>query len=185
MMLQQQFALLSPLLAIFILLAVLILYVHYSTDKLYRIKLLMGPARLLACAGAFPFVGVKLGYGWPTALPQSFEYVAHKAIVVGHEKRWVDVLLVSRKPLKGEPRLHRIPWSPQIEDVLEKAQSMKEGKEGGDIVMNGTGAAPRFGDSYSDYVPERVLPRQQNPKDGEPSRRAPSPLLTKAGGLSV
>ena len=163
-MLQQQFSMLLPLVTIFVLLAVLILYVYYSTDKLYRIKLLLGPALLLACAGAFPYVGVKLGYGWPTALPESFEYMAHKAIVVGREKRWVDVLVVSRKPFKAEPRLHRVPWSQQFEETLDRAQAMKEGKEGGTIVLEGTSGGSFGGDPYPSYVPKRVLPQQQSPK---------------------
>jgi len=172
-MLQQQFALLSPLVTIFVLLAVLILYVYYSTDKRYRIKLLLGPALLAACAGAFPYVGVKLGYGWPAALPQSFEYMAHKAIVVGQQKCCIDVLVVSRKPFEADPRLHRVPWSQRLEDALDKAQAMKEGKEGGDIVMNGAGAGAGIGDPYPDYVPKRVLPQEQFPKGPVSRDRAP------------
>jgi hypothetical protein len=172
-MLQQQFTLLLPLVTIFVLLAVLILYVHYSTDKMYRVKLLLGPALLLACAGAFPYVGVKLGYGWPAALPESFEYVAHKPIVVGREKRWVDVMVVSRKPYKADPRLHRVPWSQQFEEALDKAQAMKEGKEGGTIVLDSAGGAPSAGDAYPSYVPKRVMPQQESPKAPLPPRQAP------------
>jgi hypothetical protein len=192
-MMQQQFALLSPLITIFVLLAVLILYVYYSTDKLYRIKLLLGPALLLACAGAFPYVGVKLGYGWPAALPESFEYMAHKAIVVSHEKRWLDVLVVSRKPYKADPRLHRVPWSQKFEDALDKAQAMKEGKEGGNIVMDSGGGESPVGDAYPDYVPKRVLPQQQNPKakllpresPGQQPREAPADRQRQEPRLSV
>lgn len=174
-MLAQQFSLLMPLATIFVLLAVLILYVHYSTSKQYRIKLLMGPALLVACAGAFPYVGLSLGYGWPSALPESFEYMAHKPIVVGQQKRWIDVLVLSRKPFKTDPRLHRVPWSQAFEDALDQAQSMKEGREGGDIVMDRDGANAESGDSYPSHVPKRVLPREQNPKSPllprEPSER--------------
>ena len=184
-MLNQQFILLSPVLGAFVLLMVFILYVYYSTDKHYRIKLLLGPALLVACACAIPSVGSKLGYGWPAALPQSFEYVAHKAVVEGDEKRWIDVLVLSRKPFGTDPRLHRIPWSQKMEDALDKAQAMKEGKEGGDIVMSGDAGGSGSGDSYPDYVPRRVLPQQQSPKaalmprespDQDPREAAPMPV---------
>jgi hypothetical protein len=148
----------------FVLLTVFMLYVYYSTAKHYRIKLLLGPALLLACACAIPSVGTKLGYGWPAALPQSFEYVAHKAVVVEAEKRWIDVLVLSRRPFETDPRLHRVPWSQKMEEALDKAQAMKEGKEGGDIVMSANAGSSGSGDSYPDYVPRRVLPQEQSPK---------------------
>ncbi len=163
-MLQQQFTLLLPITTVFVLLAVLILYVHYSTATHYRVKLLLGPALLLACAGAFPFVGLNLGYAWPTDPPASFEYMAHKPIIVEQHKRWIDVLLLSRKPFKADPRLHRVPWSQSFEDALDQAQTMKDGRQGGDIVMERGGAAAGSGDSYPKYVPRRVLPQDQNPK---------------------
>lgn len=164
-MLREQLSLLAPLLSAFIVLSLLILYVHYSTDRLYRLKLVLGPALLLACVFAVPFVGVKLGYGWPAPLPQSFEYVAHKSVVIDSEKRWIDVLVLSRKPFKADSRLHRIPWTQKLEDSLEKAKEMKEGREGGEIVMNGQGVnGDQRGDEYPDYIPKRVLPQEQRPK---------------------
>ena len=170
---RQQFTLLSPLFVVFGLLIALILYVFYSSDRHYRIKLLLGPALFVACTYAIPYVGSKLGYGWPAALPQSFEYMAHKAVVVGTEKRGIDVLVVSRQPFSTQPRLHRVPWTQKMEDALDKAQEMKEGKEGGDIVMNGAAGGARGGDSYPDYVPKRVLPQEQNPKGKPMPRESP------------
>jgi hypothetical protein len=177
-MLKQQFDQFSPLVVILILLSALVLYVYYCTDRHYRIKLLLGPALIAACAGAFPFIGARLGYGWPTVLPESFEYMAHKAIVVGQQKSWIDVLVVSRKPFRVDPRLHRVPWSKALEDALNKAQAMKEGKEGGDIVMNRSGPEASLlnellGDAYPDYVPKRVLPQQQSPKSPVPRLEMP------------
>lgn len=172
-MLRQQFMLLLPLSTVFVLLAVLILYVHYNTERHYRLKLLMGPALLLSCAGAFPFVGLGLGYGWPAALPESFEYMAHKPIVVERDKRWIDVLLLSRKPFQSDPRLHRVPWSQALENVLDQARKLKEGPEGGDIVMERGADVSVDGDPYPSYVPRRVLPSEQNPKEMLPPRQAP------------
>lgn len=163
-MLQQQFTLLLPVTTIFVLLGMLVLYVHYSTPTHYRIKLLMGPALLLACAGAFAFVGLNLGYAWPGELPASFEYMAHKPIVVGQQKRWIDVLLQSREPLKADLRLHRVPWSQSFEQALDRAQAMKEGKEGGKIVMERGNGDAGGGDDYPNYIPRRVLPQDENPK---------------------
>ena len=172
-MLQQQFTLLAPMLGIFVLLTLFVLYVYYSTDRHYRIKLLLGPALLIACTCAVPSVGTLLGYGWPAALPRSFEYMAHKTVVVGAEKRWIDVLVLSRKPFSTDPRLHRIPWSQKMEDALDKAQAMKEGKEGGDIVMSSDAGESRSGDDYPDYVPRRVLPQEQSPKAALVPRESP------------
>ena len=182
MMLRQQFLLLSPVLSIFLLLLVFILYVYYSTDKRYRLKLLLAPALLVACVLTIPYVGVQLGYGWPAPLPQSFEYMAHKTILVGTEKRWIDVLVSSRKPFLAEPRLHRIAWTENMETALDQAQQMKQGKEGGDIVMSGEGGQSLFGDRYPAYVPKRVLPREQAPKAPIAPRRAPEQAPREAPG---
>jgi hypothetical protein len=146
--------------------------VSYSTDQHYRLKLLLGPALLAACAGSFAVVGSALGYAWPAALPESFEYMAHRPVVVDQHKRWVDVLLVSRKPFESAPRLHRIPWSQAMEEALETAQAMKEGQAGGEIVME-AGGGPGHGDSYPAYVPKRILPQQQRPKGNTPPSSAP------------
>lgn len=192
-MLREQLSLLAPLLSAFIVLSLLILYVHYSTDRLYRLKLVLGPALLLACVFSVPFVGVKLGYGWPAPLPQSFEYVAHKSVVIDSEKRWIDVLVLSRKPFKADSRLHRIPWTQKLEDSLEKAKEMKEGREGGEIVMNGQGAnGDQRGDEYPDYIPKRVLPQEQRskpalvPRQGDESpERSPNQPRDHSPAFSV
>jgi hypothetical protein len=173
-MLQAQLGLLYPLLAIFLVLTVFVLYVHYTTDRHYRLKLVLGPALLLACALAVPCVGTRLGYGWPAALPQSFEYLAHKTMLVGFEKRWIDVLLLSRSGPSPGARLHRIPWSRSMEDVLDEALRLKESGEGGDIVLTGK-ARPggESGGAYPEYVPKRVLPSEAMPKDAVPPRSSP------------
>jgi hypothetical protein len=172
-MFREQLWMLAPALSILVLLVVFMLYVHFSTARHYRIKLLLAPALLVASMSAAPYVGNKLGYGWPSALPLSFEYMAHRVLIVASEKRWIDVLVISRKPFRTDPRLHRLPWSQKLEDALDRAQTMKEGKEGGDIVMNADATAPRDGDDYPDYVPKRVLPQEQMPKPGYPGRLGP------------
>jgi hypothetical protein len=163
-MLQHQIGLLQPLLTSCVLMTVLVLYVHYTTDRHYRIKLLLGPALLVACVLTVPAVGARLGYAWPASLPQSFEYMAHKTVLDGIEKRWIDVLLQSREPLEADSRLHRIPWSEKMESLLEQAQRMRESLEGGDILVTLQGSGTGSADDYPEYVPRRVLPRDAHPK---------------------
>ena len=64
-MLNEQMTLLYPLVAIFLLLAIFVLYVYYTSDRHYRIKLLLGPTLLAACVFTVPLVGARLGYGGP------------------------------------------------------------------------------------------------------------------------
>lgn len=170
---REQFLLFAPTLAVLMLLLAFVLYVFYSTDRHYRLKLLLGPALVIASLAVVPSLGAQLGYGWPAGLPVSFEYLAHRVKVEATENRWIDVLVVSRKPFSTEPRLHRVRWSQKLEDALYQAQQMKEGKEGGDIEMNADGHAASNGDSYPSYVPKRVLPRDQSPKPGNSPPRAP------------
>lgn len=174
-MLQHQISLLYPLATCFVLMTVLVLYVFYTTDRHYRIKLLLGPALLVAAVFTVPSVGARLGYAWPVALPESFEYVAHKTVLDGIEKRWIDVLLQSREPYDPHARLHRIPWTQKAESLLEKAQRMKEGQEGGDILVTRRGARNGSSDAYPDHVPRRVLPRDEHPKS------APEPIVPDGG----
>ncbi|HEY5931142.1 MAG TPA: hypothetical protein VIU02_12595 [Burkholderiales bacterium] len=164
-MLNEQITLLYPIVAIFLLLAVFVLYVYYTSDRHYRIKLLLGPTLLAACVFTVPFVGARLGYGWPTPLPASFQYFAHRTVVVGGEKQWIDVLLVSRKPLAADARLHRVPWTRKMEDVLEQANQMKEGPAGGEIVVNGPVGGSTARGSIPEYSMNRILPQDQMPKD--------------------
>ena len=160
-MLNEQMTLLYPIVAIFLLLTVFVLYVYYTSDRHYRIKLLLGPALLATCVFTVPFVGARLGYGWPAPLPASFQYVGHRTVVAGGEKRWIDVLLLSRKPLATDARLHRVRWTGQMERVLEEARRMREGPGGGDIVVSGPSGSARGSDGNPGYSAMRVLPRDQ------------------------
>ena len=184
-MLREQLSLLSPVVAILLLAVVFVLYVHYTSPRHFRIKLLLGPVLLAACAFAVPAIGARLGYGWPVDLPVSFQYLAHRTVVVGGEKRWIDVLLLSRKPLGRDARLQRIPWTPGVEKVLEQAEQMKEGPEGGEIVVEGRQAGKRSGPrgTAPEYSATRVLPQDEAPKgrpaparpDAQPGEAPPRP----------
>jgi hypothetical protein len=195
----EQLALMYPMVAIFLVAAVLMLYVYYTSPKQYRIKLLLGPLLLGACVVTVPLVGSKLGYGWPAPLPVSFQYLAHKTVVVQGRKRWVDVLLISRKPLRREARLHRIPWSPQVENVLEDAERQKEGRAGGEIVVTGPPGGASGGERGPGYSITRVLPADRTPKSPPqtapegggskegarpPARNRPE-LIVRGGGLEL
>jgi hypothetical protein len=160
----EQLALMYPMVAIFLVVAILVLYVHYTSPRHYRIKLLLGPLVLGACVLTVPLLGSRLGYGWPAPLPASFQYLAHKTVVVQGRKRWLDVLLISRKPLGREARLHRIPWTPELEKVMEDAQRQNEGRGGGDIVVSGPAAGGRGADAPSGYSITRILPSDRTPK---------------------
>lgn len=185
-MLKEQLDLLYPLLAILLATAVLVLYVHYTSPGHFRVKLLLGPALLAASVFAVPGVGARLGYGWPSPLPASFQYIAHKTVVVEGEKKWIDVFLVSRKPLHTDARVHRIRWTAPVEKVLDQAQQMKEDPGGGEIVVNGPPAAAAGSDDHPGYSAMRVLPQDRvhkgppapaRPPDAEPRqerRRSPA-----------
>lgn len=174
-MLKEQLGLLYPLVAVLLATAVLVLYVHYTSARHYRIKLLLGPALLAASIFAVPSVGARLGYGWPAPLPASFQYIAHKTVVVEGEKRWIDVLVVSRKPLRPDARLHRIRWTPPLEKVLEQAQQMKEDPRGGEIVVNGPPGSASDSAGDPGYSAMRVLPQDRIRKGPPtpPPARAP------------
>ena len=137
------------------------LYVFIHTDRFYRLKLLLIPALLAMSAFSFTWFGQQLGYAYPEGLPRSFEYVAHRLILVDNRKAFVDILVVSRKPLERDARLHRMPWSQKLEDALKNAHQMQKG--GGRVEM-GRGN----GDAYPDWVPRRVLPQDDVPKDPLP-----------------
>lgn len=171
-MLKEQLGLLYPLVAILLATAVLVLYVYYASPRHYRLKLLLGPALLAASVFAVPGVGARLGYAWPSPLPASFQYIAHKTVVVEGEKRWIDVFLVSRKPLRGDARVHRIRWTAPVEKVLDQAQQMKEDPGGGEIVVNGSREATPGGGDHPGYSAMRVLPQDRVHK-GPPAQPRP------------
>lgn len=168
-MLREQLALLSPFVAILVVAAVFVLYVHYTSPRHYRIKLLLGPVLLGACVFAVPSVGARLGYGWPVALPDAFQYIGHRNVVVGGEKRWIDVLLVSRKPLGQDARLHRVPWTRDMEHVMEQAEQLKDGPAGGEIVVSRSAAGRDGRTGPGGYSAARILPQQQIPKQPPPA----------------
>lgn len=172
-MLTEQMSLLYPIVAIFLLLMVFVLYVYYTSDRQYRIKLLLGPTLLVACVFTVPTVGARLGYGWPAPLPASFQYLAHRTVIIEGEKRWMDVLLISRKPLDMEARLHRIRWTKEMEDVLNQAERMKEGPGGGEIAVTGPTGGSTGRDGSTGHSVTRVLPQDRMPKHAPPTRIHP------------
>ena len=179
-MLTEQLSLLYPVVAVLLLLVVLVLYVHYTTDRQYRIKLLLGPALLGACVFTAPWIGARLGYGWPTPLPSDFQYLAHRTVVMDGQKRWVDVLLLSRKPLDTQARLHRVRWTRELENVLEEAERMKEGPAGGEVRVTGPGRAPgERDDRGGGHSAIRVLPSDRIPKDAVPPRGPATPPVER------
>jgi hypothetical protein len=165
-MIRWQLEIMWPVVAGLLAFAAFTLHVYAHTDRLYRLKLALIPALLAVAALSFTWFGAKLGYGYPAALPERFEYVAHRLILQNDRKAWLDVLVVSRKPLERDARLHRVPWSKPLEDSLKEAQRM-QGKGGGWIEMDGQ----RNGDAYPQWVPRRVLPQDVAPKDPLPRER--------------
>ena len=179
-MIRWQIHLLWPLVATLLVLAAFALYVYVHSDRLYRLKLLLIPAMLAAVAFSFTAFGARLGYGYPAGLPESFEYVTHRLVLENNRKAWVDVLVVSRKPLEPDARLHRLPWSKGLEDSLKQAQRMQKGD--GWVEMDRTGE----GDEYPQWIPRRVLPQDASPKDPLPQdRRTPERDLLVPQGPSI
>ncbi len=172
-MMHWELELLWPLVLTLFTLAAFALYVFVHNDRLYRLKLVLIPAVLLATLFSFSWFGARLGYAYPAGLPPAFEYVAHKLILVENRKAWLDVMVVSRKPLERDARLHRMPWSKPLEDALKKARQMQKG--GGMIVMENKGK----GDRYPQWMPRRVLPQDAVPK--APPDKAPVDLLAPTG----
>jgi hypothetical protein len=170
-----QLTLLWPLVATVLILSAFALYVFAHSERLYRLKLALIPAVLAAAVASFMWFGSRLGYAFPAGLPQSFEYIAHKVILVDNRKAWLDVLVVSRKPLERDARLHRMPWTKELEDALKGAQEIK--KQGGQVDMEQGG-----GDEYPQWVPKRVQPQQEMPKDPIPERQSEPDLLAPDGG---
>jgi hypothetical protein len=154
-----QLNLLWPLLAALLTLGAFALYVFTHTARLYRLKLVLIPALMGTMAFSFPWLASRMGYGYPEGLPDRFEYVAHKLVLEKHRKAWIDVMVVSLKPLERDARLHRMPWSEALEKALKKAQQMQQG--GGEIRMERRGNT----DEYPDWMPRRVVPGEAMPKD--------------------
>lgn len=162
-MIREQMLTLWPLVAVLLAVVALALYVLTHTERQYRLKLVLIPAVLAAAIGSAAVFGARLGYAFPSPLPEAFEYLSHKVILEGDEKRWIDILVVRRKPLDTGARLHREPWSQKLEDALKKARSMQAG--GGEIHVE------RDGDETGDLTPRRVLPEQVLPKTPIPMER--------------
>ena len=82
-MLNEQVTLLYPVVAIFLLLTVFVLYVYYTSDRHYRIKLLLWPdaPRRMRLHRSVRRCEVGLRVACP--LPTSFQYFAHRTVVVG------------------------------------------------------------------------------------------------------
>ena len=161
-MIRWQLHLMWPLLLTLLALAAFALYVLSHVGRHYRLKLLLIPALIGAMTFSFPWLASRMGYGYPQGLPQSFEYVAHKLVIVDRRKAWLDILVVSRQPFEDDARLHRMPWSDELEQALKKAQQMQQ--NGGGTVHMERGE----GDDYPSWMPRRVLPQDVAPKDPPP-----------------
>jgi hypothetical protein len=161
-----QLELLWPLVSTLLALAIFALYVFSHSDRHYRLKLVLIPGLLAVVVFSFTWIGDKMGYAHPGALPASFEYVAHKLILENNRKTWIDILVVSRKPLERDARLHRMPWTKALEDSLKRASRMQQ-EGGGRIEMDGRGN----GDEYPEWMPRRVMPQDDMPKDPLPEQR--------------
>jgi hypothetical protein len=167
-----QLHLMWPLLAALLTLGAFALYVFTHSARLYRLKLVLIPALMGTMAFSFPWLASRMGYGYPEGLPDRFEYVSHRLVLEEHRKAWIDVMVVSRKPLERDARLHRMPWSDALEKALKKAQQMQQG--GGEVQMERRGDS----DEYPDWMPRRVVPSEVMPKEpprNAPGRPAPSP----------
>jgi hypothetical protein len=159
-MIRWQLELMWPLLVTLLLLSAFMLYVYTHSAKLYLLKVALIPALMGVMAFSFPYLASRMGYGYPEGLPESFEYVAHKLVIEEQRKAWIDVMVVSRKPLERDARLHRMPWSDALEKALKKAQQMQQ-HGGGEVRME-----RGQGDEYPNWMPRRVMPSEVMPKDG-------------------
>lgn len=174
-MIRWQITLFWPLVAALLALAAFTLYVYIHSEGRYRLKLVLIPALLAATTFSFTWFGARLGYACPAGLPASFEYLAHRVVAEQSRKAWIEILVLSRKPLERDARLHRVPWSKALEEALTKARQMKQAG-GGWIEMD-----RHDGDDAAQWVPKRVLPQDVSPKDPLPQERD---LLRPQGPLT-
>jgi|1185.fasta_scaffold509840_2 hypothetical protein len=100
---------LSPLpIFLGLLLATLSLLHRYrSGARHHRIRVLLFPLLLGACAVAAAAVGARRSYGGPAASAAPSGYVAHRTLLGQGEKRWIEVRLLARKTPAADAGLYR------------------------------------------------------------------------------
>ncbi len=172
-LLQYQMWLLAPLVLVLVLMMAFAIYVFYSSDRRYRLKLVLGPALILTAYFSFVLVGAHLGYAYPAKLPKKFLYLDHAVVMStdGTKKEWIDIFLISKDPWSDKTRLQRIPWSKNMEEAAKQAQSIRRGggvasmerKDGKPSADEQSGSSD--GDEYPDYIPKRVMPQDVLPKE--------------------
>jgi hypothetical protein len=152
-----------------------VLYRYGARARNPRMKVLLTPLLLGACAVAVAAVGARLGFAAPAALPRSFEYIAHHTVVTHGEKRWIDLLLISRKSPGADARLHRTRWTRNLEEVLERAEQMKDGP--GKVVLSAPGIAAGARGTGPAYSATWEPPQDRAPNESAPLVTDPFELL--------
>jgi hypothetical protein len=187
-LLHYQLTIIWPILVLVASLVVLCVYVHYQTDKQYKLKFLLGPLLIVAAVMSVIVSTDNWGYAFPSHLPKKFEYISHRLVLSedSTKKEWIDIYMQSVDPPEPRTRLRRIPYNKKMEEALKQAQQMmRQGGASGGIMMNGTGKEAKDkqgstdGDEYPDYVPHRITPQEVMPKGVpvQPQPENPSELV--------
>jgi len=117
---------LAPVIGLQLLALVAALFVHVQSPGRSVVKLLVVPlalAGVLACPWLFAHL---MGYAvsWPP--PDRFTFLAYAAVLQGGKKTALEIWLRS----DGATRLHRAPYSKELEQMLaDAAKGSKAGRE--------------------------------------------------------
>ncbi len=153
---------LLPVICTLTLLVAFATYVFLQAPRKYYLKLVLIPASLFSGVLLVLLFVWALGYAYPHALPETFQFLGRNYVVVDGKKKWIEVWTKTDRA-----RLYLIPWSKKTEDQMEKA--MRAGKGGGIVIMKRgkereKEGRPREDHEYDDYESNLELPENDNVK---------------------
>jgi hypothetical protein len=161
---------LAPIIGLQLLALVAALFVHAHSPGRGVVKLLVVPLAL-SCVLACPWLFTQLmGYSvsWPP--PDRFTFLAYSPVVQGGKKTALEIWLRS----DGSTRLHRAPYSKELEQMLQDAARGSKGGREARITRRGKKGEPGQDASKSPRGQYELRFRSPSdvPKDG-PGDQAP------------
>jgi hypothetical protein len=157
---------LLPILLIMLGIAITTTFVFIRSPARLLAKFLMVPCAL-AAAASIPVIFIALmGYAVPVPPPEQGLVIAHRTVVVGSKKKTIELWLGR----DGSTRLYSMPYSQQLEKVLDEAAQGKQNGLEGQLSFKKRGNAKKnnHDDSEGDYEfdlkllrPEDILPKHE------------------------
>jgi hypothetical protein len=168
---------LAPIIGVQLLALAAALFVHIQAPGRGIAKLLVVPLAL-ACLVASPLLFVQLmGFSvfWP--LPQKFTFLAYQPIVKAGRKTDTEIWLRE----DGYTRLHRAPYSKELEQMLQEAQKDSKGGRQARITRKGKGKPGADSKSSMGGYELRFESPVDIPKEipGAPPQAEPDEPITK------